>query len=58
MFNYQGSFCCLFVTASKYYHKRFSLSTIFLSFSRNFFEVFSKLPTTQNLVLSIALNHY
>ena len=58
MFNYQGSFCRLCVTAFTYYHKQISLSTIFLSFFRNFLKFFSKLPTPQNIVFSIALNHY
>ena len=58
MFNYQGSFCCLLVTASKYYHKQNSLSTILLSFFRIFLKFFSKLPTPLNVVLFVDVKHY
>lgn len=45
------------MTASKYYHKHFSLSTIFHSFQRNFFKFFSKLFSSQNVVFALGLHH-
>ena len=40
LFNYQGSCRCRLVTASLYYHKQVSLSTIFKKFFKKFFEEF------------------
>lgn len=45
------------MTAFIYYHKQFSLSTIFQSFQRNFFKFFSKLFSSQNVVFAFGLHH-
>lgn len=45
------------MTAFIYYHKQFSLSTIFQSFRRNFFKFFSKLFSFQNVVFAFGLHH-
>lgn len=45
------------MTAFIYYHKLFSLSTIFQSFRRNFFKFFSKLFSFQNVVFAFGLHH-
>lgn len=45
------------MTAFIYYHKQFSLSTIFQSFRRNFFKFFSKLFSFQNVVFALGLHH-
>ena len=45
------------MTAFIYYHKLFSLSTIFQSFRRNFFKFFSKLFSFQNVVFAFCLHH-
>lgn len=45
------------MTAFIYYHKLFSLSTIFQSFRRNFFKFFSKLFSFQNVAFAFGLHH-
>lgn len=45
------------MTAFIYYHKQFSLSTIFQCFLRNFFKFFSKLFSSQNVVFALGLHH-
>ena len=45
------------MTAFIYYHKQFSLSTIFQCFLRNFFKFFSKLFSSQNVVFAFGLHH-